>query len=251
VNFDSVTTEASRIRALLDEIGLESIIDVHTHFMPKRVLDKVWAYFDNLGELTGQPWPIRYRLPEQSRVQLLDTFSVSAFTSLLYHTSRIWRSGSTPGLPSSPMQPRDACTPRRSTPKNGRQSTSNAPSRTEREYLRRTCKSAVPELQLIIAHMGLPEYREFLDLAHEFPGVYLDTTMVFTDFTEARDPFPSDCRGDLAVLGDKILFGSDYPNIPYPYHHAVESIVNLDLGPQWCRFVLHDNAARLFDIRCE
>jgi len=24
-------------------LGLPGIIDVHTHFMPKRVLDKVWA----------------------------------------------------------------------------------------------------------------------------------------------------------------------------------------------------------------
>ncbi|MEU2529302.1 amidohydrolase, partial [Streptomyces sp. NPDC013087] len=28
-------------------LGLPGIIDVHTHFMPERVLSKVWAYFDS------------------------------------------------------------------------------------------------------------------------------------------------------------------------------------------------------------
>ena len=36
---------------------LPEIIDIHTHFMPQRVLDKVWAYFDSAGPLIGRPWP--------------------------------------------------------------------------------------------------------------------------------------------------------------------------------------------------
>ena len=103
-----------------------------------------------------------------------------------------------------------------------------------------------PDLKLIVAHMGLPEYREFLDLAMRFSGVHLDTTMVFTDFTERLDPFPADALPDLLQIADKLLFGSDYPNIPYPYHHGIEAVVGLGLGDRWCRKVLHDNAARLF-----
>ncbi|PRC56181.1 amidohydrolase, partial [Mycobacterium sp. ITM-2017-0098] len=64
-----------------------------------------------------------------------------------------------------------------------------------------------PGLMLIIAHMGLPEYREFLDLANRYPDVYLDTTMVFTEFTEEHQPFPPSAHGDLLTLGDKVLFG--------------------------------------------
>ena len=44
----------------------------------------------------------------------------------------------------------------------------------------------------------------------------------------------------------QILFGSDFPNIPYPYRHAVESIVGLGLGDDWCRKVLSGNAQKLF-----
>ena len=96
--------------------------------------------------------------------------------------------------------------------------------------------------------MGMPEYREFLELAHRFDGVHLDTTMAFTDFSEQMHPFPDSARQDLLVLGDRILFGSDYTNIPYHYHHAVESIARLGLGPAWCRKVLRDNACRLFGL---
>ena len=103
-----------------------------------------------------------------------------------------------------------------------------------------------PALRLVIAHMGLPEYREFIELARRYPGVYLDTTMAFTAFIEQTDPFPIDARPALVELADKVLFGSDFPNIPYRYHHALESITGLGLGDEWCRKVLHDNARSLF-----
>ena len=51
-----------------------------------------------------------------------------------------------------------------------------------------------PGLRLIIAHLGMPEYREFLDLAERYEGVHLDTTMFATDFTERLMPFD---RADL------------------------------------------------------
>ena len=55
-------------------LGLPGIIDVHTHFMPKRVLDKVWAYFDRVGPLIGRPWPVAYRTDETERVETLRRF---------------------------------------------------------------------------------------------------------------------------------------------------------------------------------
>ncbi|UFS97990.1 amidohydrolase family protein [Nocardia huaxiensis] len=105
-----------------------------------------------------------------------------------------------------------------------------------------------PRLRLIIAHMGAPEYSEFLDLAQDYDGVLFDTTMNFTDFFEAQDPFPAAERGRLRYFSDRILFGSDFPNIPYSYSHALYALERLDLGDGWLRQVCHDNAARIFDI---
>jgi uncharacterized protein len=105
-----------------------------------------------------------------------------------------------------------------------------------------------PTLPLIVAHMGMPEYTQFLDLADRYDRVRLDTTMVFTDFTERFMPFPRRYISRLADLGDRVLLGSDFPNIPYPYLHQLQALERLELGRGWLRAVCHDNAARLFGL---
>ncbi|GGK34714.1 amidohydrolase family protein [Nocardia camponoti] len=105
-----------------------------------------------------------------------------------------------------------------------------------------------PNLRLIIAHMGTPEYSAFLDIADRFPRTYFDTTMVFTRFSEADAPFPTTERDRLVRMGDRILFGSDFPNIPYDYGEAVNALERLDLGDDWVRKVLSTNAVELFDL---
>lgn len=102
-----------------------------------------------------------------------------------------------------------------------------------------------PGLCLVIAHLGMPEYTDFLDLAERFDGVHLDTTMVFTDFIEDLHPFPWDRLGQLNELKERIVFGTDFPNVPYRYSHALDSLINLGMGPDWLRAVLHHNGSRL------
>ena len=103
-----------------------------------------------------------------------------------------------------------------------------------------------PRLRLIVAHMGMPEYEDFLDLAERYREVRLDTTMAFTDFSERLAPFPRRALPRLGDLGDRILLGSDFPNIPYPYVHQLYALERLGLGDEWLRAVCHDNGARLF-----
>jgi uncharacterized protein len=105
-----------------------------------------------------------------------------------------------------------------------------------------------PRLTAIIAHLGAPEYGEFLDLADRYPVVHLDTTMTFTDFFTAAAPFPAQLLPRLANLGERILLGSDFPNVPYPYLNQLQSLARLDLGAAWLRAVCHDNAVRLLGL---
>jgi predicted TIM-barrel fold metal-dependent hydrolase len=103
-----------------------------------------------------------------------------------------------------------------------------------------------PRLRLVIAHLGAPEYAEFVGLAEDHERVLLDTTMAFTDFfTEMAGSLPVDLLPRVADLQDKVLLGSDYPNIPYPYLHQLEVLERLGLGEDWLRAVCWDNAARL------
>ena len=277
-------------------LGLPAIVDVHTHFMPDQVMRKVWAYFDQVGPLTGRTWPITYRDDEQVRLKTLRDFGVRAFTSLVYphkpqmaawlndwtaefaartpdclHTATFYPEPSAPDYVRaaidsgarvfkvhiqvgafSPLDPQldpvwailaESGTPVLihcgSGPAPG-EFTGPAPIA---ELLRR-----FPTLRLIIAHMGTPEYSEFLDLAEQYPLLCLDTTMVWTDFSEGGAPFPPAERERLRRFADRILFGSDFPNIPYPYAEAVAALERLDLGPDWLRKVCHDNAVRLFEL---
>jgi uncharacterized protein len=105
-----------------------------------------------------------------------------------------------------------------------------------------------PRLIMIVAHLGAPEYGEFLGLAGRYPGVHLDTTMAFTDFMERIAPFPDALRPRLADAADRILLGTDFPNIPYAYLHQLDALARLDLGAAWLRAVCHDNAARLLGL---
>jgi predicted TIM-barrel fold metal-dependent hydrolase len=104
---------------------------------------------------------------------------------------------------------------------------------------------AHPRLTVVVAHAGAPEYAEFLDLAERFERVHLDTTMAFTDFFEAEAPYPRDLVPRLADLGEKVLLGSDFPSIPYPYLHQLEALERLGLGDDWLRRVCWHNARGL------
>src|SRR5262249_42303529 len=60
---DASHVEAERVEVagFRRRLELTHLIDIHTHFMPERVLTKVWAYFEEAGPLVGRRWPIAYR----------------------------------------------------------------------------------------------------------------------------------------------------------------------------------------------
>ena len=102
-----------------------------------------------------------------------------------------------------------------------------------------------PRLIMIVAHMGAPEYGEFLDIADRYPGVHLDTTMVFCESTEWMRPFPPELLPRVEALGDRIVLGTDFPNIPYRYGHQLDGLAKLGLGDDWLRAVCYHNPMRL------
>jgi predicted TIM-barrel fold metal-dependent hydrolase len=103
-----------------------------------------------------------------------------------------------------------------------------------------------PRLTAIVAHMGAPEYAEFLALAEKYDRTHLDTTMVFTDFFDVDGAYPADLVPRLVDLQSRVLLGSDFPTIPYPYLHQLEGLARLGLGDDWLRDVCWTNAKRLF-----
>ncbi|MFI6522751.1 amidohydrolase family protein [Spirillospora sp. NPDC050679] len=109
-----------------------------------------------------------------------------------------------------------------------------------------------PRLTAVVAHLGAPEFEGFFALADRYERVHLDTTMSFTDFSgRSLGGFPEELLPRLRELGleGRILLGTDFPNIPYPYAHQLEALAALGFGDAWLRAVCWEAAAGLFDLR--
>jgi predicted TIM-barrel fold metal-dependent hydrolase len=107
-----------------------------------------------------------------------------------------------------------------------------------------------PSLTAVIAHMGMPDYDEFLRFAETYPNVRVDTTMCFVDSFDAAQAaqLRASLAPRLAELQRKVLFGADFPNIPHPYAHQIDVLTRLELGDDWMRDVMWHNAARLLRL---
>lgn len=105
-----------------------------------------------------------------------------------------------------------------------------------------------PRLTAVIAHCGAPEYDEHLDLVERYPNVHVDTTMVGTAYLDEIAPLSADVIARLGDLGDRVVLGSDFPNIPYPYGEQLRAIESWGHGDDWLRAVCWTNGARLLGV---
>lgn len=105
-----------------------------------------------------------------------------------------------------------------------------------------------PTLTAVIAHAGMPEFEAHVEFAERYPNVHLDTTMVGTAFSEERWPVPRALLPRLGELRERVVLGSDFPNIPYAYAAQLEALQGFDLGDDWLRAVCWHNGARLLDV---
>jgi predicted TIM-barrel fold metal-dependent hydrolase len=100
-----------------------------------------------------------------------------------------------------------------------------------------------PTLKVIVAHAGADEFDAFFDLCGLYEGVYLDTAMVFNRFLGGPPPIER-----VLEFQDRVVFGSDFPNIPYRWEAARDAILELRLGRGLEEKLLCTNAARLLGL---
>ena len=280
-----------------EALGVPGIIDIHTHFMPERMMRKVWGWFDAVRNPDGSAlWPITYRHDEEVRLARLREMGVRAFTALNYahkpgmaqwlnDWSRQFAAANPDCAPSATFFPEPeadayvadaldqgvrvfkvhlevgAFDPRNpllasvwariaahGVPVVCHAGSGPVPGPYTGPGPISEVLAANPDLVAVIAHMGGPEYQEFWDLALRYPNVHLDTTMTFTDFMTAFQEYPLHLLDVMAEHPARVVFGSDFPNIPHAFAHQIEALVRLDLGDQWLRAVCYDNGARLLGV---
>ncbi len=103
-----------------------------------------------------------------------------------------------------------------------------------------------PDLKVVAAHCGAFEYGEYAALADEFPQLYFDTAMNCIH----HSVFHNNCPGPAFFqrYASRIVFGSDFPNIPYEYGEQVDAIRRFRLGAVVERDIFRENARRLLNL---
>jgi predicted TIM-barrel fold metal-dependent hydrolase len=99
-----------------------------------------------------------------------------------------------------------------------------------------------PELPVNVAHMGALEYRGFMDLLDEYPNLVFDTAFVFFPGVEG-------CYNQggelLEKYRDRIVYGSDFPNLLFPREAEIEGLLDYKLSQEFYEKIFYENGTAL------
>ncbi len=100
-----------------------------------------------------------------------------------------------------------------------------------------------PKLKLVVPHLGANEYDAYERLLARFDNLWLDTTMAAADYFPGGTP-----RRLIESRPERILYGTDFPNLPYAWDREVKALHALGLPEAAEAQVLGGTARRLFGL---
>ena len=100
-----------------------------------------------------------------------------------------------------------------------------------------------PDLLLVVPHLGMDEFTAYERLVLEYDNLWLDTAMAVTDYLPVKTPVEL-----IKARPDRILYGSDFPNIPYAWDRELKWFERSGLPCSDLDRILWHNAAELFKI---
>ena len=109
--------------------------------------------------------------------------------------------------------------------------------------------AAHPRLPVVLAHAGMPDFAAALDLVHRYRARAPGHDDGRCPVQQAYAPLPADWAARLVAVADRVVLGTDFPNIPYAYAEQLRAIAGWAaadhrLGVPFLRSVLHDAPAR-------
>lgn len=100
-----------------------------------------------------------------------------------------------------------------------------------------------PALKVCVPHLGFGELASYQNLLERYDNLWTDTTMVITDYFPIK-------KIDLAKYrADRVMYGSDFPNIPYAWDRELKELVRRKLPDDILPKILHQNAEFFFNIK--
>ena len=107
--------------------------------------------------------------------------------------------------------------------------------------------NSYPNIKIIVPHLGAAEYEEMWGLTHDFHNLYFDTAMIGVIDNPAFDDGLSSINNErLYEISDRILFGSDFPNIPYDYQNSIQGWLQRDMDQSFYEKLFFRNAEKVF-----
>ncbi len=100
-----------------------------------------------------------------------------------------------------------------------------------------------PRLRLCIPHLGLDELPAYRRLLKQYDQLWLDTAMVLSDYFPGHEP-----PDLLSLRADRIMYGSDFPNLPFAWDRELKIIAEYGLPEDRLAMLLHTNALEFFSI---
>lgn len=108
-----------------------------------------------------------------------------------------------------------------------------------------------PNMNVIIAHLGTYEFEKFFGLLDKYENIYLDTAMVYINsdlFQKWKNDIELPKPELLLSYEDRLLYGSDFPNIPYDYEYSTKGLLDLDLSKKFYENIFYNNAKRILKL---
>jgi len=102
-----------------------------------------------------------------------------------------------------------------------------------------------PQVNFVIAHLGVPDTEEFLRLTLNYPNLYLDTTMALALAQKVGVTIDAQM---LRTHTTKLVFGSDYPNIPYAYYTEAEKLKDMIKDEPGRNRIFYKNAEKIMGL---
>lgn len=102
---------------------------------------------------------------------------------------------------------------------------------------------AFPSLKLCVPHLGADEYPAYRELLLQHDHLWVDTTMMLADYFPTPDPWPV-----VRARPDRVLYGSDFPNLPYSWDREARALAAARLPDGDLERLCGGNARDLFGL---
>ena len=101
-----------------------------------------------------------------------------------------------------------------------------------------------PYLNLCVPHLGADEFDAYIGLVAKYDNLWLDTTMTLAGYLP-MNYFPKLTE----MRADRIMFGTDFPNLPYAWDREVRRLIELKLSDDTLERILGKNALEFYQIK--